>query len=151
MRKLDTATFVGLIATIINFMFRPDAVHIFGFTVASIFFDVIASSTGHKRLFEKKSLGSIILFALSVISATIAGLIFGVFFMEPLILQRCGGIVACSGLHAIGGIIGGAVGVTLVNALTTRRIRLSMTMSFSMNHPLQSKVSQEKLAPFPRL
>jgi len=33
-RKLGTATFIGLIATIVNFMFRPDAVHLFGFTAA---------------------------------------------------------------------------------------------------------------------
>ena len=126
-RKLGTATFVGFIATIINFMFRPDAVHFFGFTAASILFDVIASLTGYRRLFEKKLLGSTILFALSVFSAAAAGLIIGTFFMEPGPLQRWGGILAWSGLHAIGGVIGGTIGVTLINALTARGITTRST------------------------
>ena len=121
-RKLGTATFVGFIATIINFMFRPDAVHFFGFTAASILFDVTSSLTGYGRLFEKKLLGSIVLFALSVFSAAVAGLIIGTFFMEPGPLQRWGGILAWSGLHATGGVIGGTLGVTLMNALTARGI-----------------------------
>ncbi len=121
-RKFGTATFVGFVATVVNFMFRPDAVHFLGFTAASILFDVITSLTGHKRLFGNRLAGSVVLFALSVFSAAVAGLIIGVFFMEPAPLQRWGGILAWSGLHAVGGIIGGVVGVVLMNALIARGI-----------------------------
>lgn len=121
-KKLGTATFVGFIATLINFIFRPDAFHFFGFTAASIVFDVVASLIGYGRLFQKRSLGSIVLFALSVFSAAVAGLIIGVFFIEPAALGRWGGIPVWSGLHAAGGAIGGAVGASLMNALSARGI-----------------------------
>jgi hypothetical protein len=128
-RKIGTATFVGVIATVINFMFRPDAVHFLGFTAASVLFDVIASLTGYRRLFEKRLLGSVTLLGLSIFSAATAGLIIGAFFMEPGPLQRWGGIIAWSGLHAIGGVIGGTLGVTLVNALTARGITAKSTQA----------------------
>ena len=55
--KLGTATLVGFIATITDFMFRPDAVYFLGFAAASIVFGAVASFAGHKRLFQKKLLG----------------------------------------------------------------------------------------------
>ncbi len=121
-KKLGTATFVGFIATAMNFIFRPDAFHFFGFTAASMIFDVIASLIGYSRLFQNRILGSTVLFALSVFSAAAAGLIIAAFFMEPAALGRWGGTLAWSGLHALGGAIGGAVGVSLMNALTARGI-----------------------------
>jgi len=121
-RKVGTAMLVGFIATIINFMFRPDAFHFLGFTAASIIFDALAYLAGYKRLFEKKLLGSIILFTLSVFSAAVAGLIIGTFFLVPAVLQKWGGILVWAGLHAIGGVIGGAIGVFLMNALAIRGI-----------------------------
>lgn len=121
-RKIGAATLVGLIATIINFMFRPEAYHFFGFTTASIVFDVLTSFIGHERMFQKRLLGSLSLFAVSVVSAAIAGLIIGAFFLAPAVLQTWGGILSWAGLHAIGGVIGGAVGVSLTNALTARGI-----------------------------
>jgi len=121
-RKLGTATLVGFIATVINFMFRPDAFHFLGFTAASILFDVITSFMGYKYLFERRVMGSIVLFSVSVFLAAVAGLIIGTFFMEPTILQRMGGVFVWAGLHAVGGVIGGALGVSLINALTARGI-----------------------------
>ena len=41
MRKLGAATFVGVMATMVNFIFRPDATPFFGFTAASMLFDMI--------------------------------------------------------------------------------------------------------------
>ncbi|MEM2478557.1 MAG: hypothetical protein QXF13_06035, partial [Thermoproteota archaeon] len=38
-RKLGTASVVGIVATIINFIFRPGATHFLGFTAASVVFD----------------------------------------------------------------------------------------------------------------
>ena len=52
----------------------------------------------------------------------VAGLIIAAFFMDPVILGRWGGNIIWSGFHAIGGAIGGAVGVILTNALTVRGI-----------------------------
>jgi len=121
-RKIGAATLVGVIATIINFVFRPEAYHFFGFTAASILFDVLTSFIGHTRVFEKRLLGSLSLFAISVFSAAVAGLIIGAFFLVPAMLQTWGGILGWAGLHAIGGAIGGIVGVSLTNALTSRGI-----------------------------
>lgn len=119
-RKLGTATFVGLIALIINMMVRPTALHFFGFFAASIVFDLLTFFSGYKRIFRKRLAGSITLFAISVFSAAVAGLIIGSFFMPPQALTSWGGMAGWAGLHAVGGIIGGAVGVTLMNALTVR-------------------------------
>ncbi|UCH31572.1 MAG: hypothetical protein JSV05_08795 [Candidatus Bathyarchaeota archaeon] len=119
-RKIGTATFVGLIALIINLIGRPTALHFFGFFAASILFDMLTFLSGYKRLFEKRLGGSIILFLTSVFSAAFAGLIIGSFFMEPPALAQWGGVLSWAGLHAMGGVIGGAIGVTIMNALTTR-------------------------------
>ena len=125
-RKLGTATFVGLIALIINMLVRPTALHFFGFFAASIVFDVLAFFIGYKRLFKKRLLGSISLFATSVFSAAVAGLIIGAFFMPPMALTKWGGVLGWAGLHATGGVIGGAMGVTLMNALIVRGIAIKV-------------------------
>lgn len=119
-RKLGTATFVGLIALIINMMVRPTNLHFFGFFAASIVFDLLTFFAGYKRIFEKRLVGSTTLFAISVFSAAVAGSIIGLFFMPPQNLASWGGVVGWAGLHAVGGIIGGAIGVTIMNALTVR-------------------------------
>ena len=121
-RKVGTATFVGLIALIINMTVRPTALHFFGFFAAAIVFDVLAFFIGYKRLFEKRLLGSISLFAISVFSAAIAGLIIGSLFMTQTAITKWGGLLGWAGLHAVGGVIGGAIGVTLMNALIARGI-----------------------------
>lgn len=121
-RKIGTGTFVGCVATIVNLMFRPTSLHFFGFTVACIVFDIIVSLSGYDRLFEKRILGSIGLFGISVFSATIAGLVIGSFFMTTAALTRWGGILGWAGLHSVGGVMGGAVGVSLTNALIARGV-----------------------------
>jgi hypothetical protein len=42
--------------------------------------------------------------------------------MVPTALQRWGGVLVWVGLHTIGGVIGGAIGVSLMNALVIRGI-----------------------------
>jgi hypothetical protein len=121
-RKLGTATFVGFIALIINILVRPTAFHFFGFFAASIMFDILAFFSGYNRLFEKRLYGSVSLFTISVLSAAVAGLIIGSFFMETVALNRWGGVLVWSGLHVVGGAIGGAIGVSLMNALIIRGI-----------------------------
>jgi hypothetical protein len=124
-RRLGTATVVGFIATIINFIFLPTATHFLGFTAASIAFDVLAFAAGYKRMFEKRLVGSISLFAISVLSSAIAGFLIAFFFMTPVALQNWGGMLGWAGLHAVGGVLGGALGVTLMNALALRGIQHS--------------------------
>lgn len=119
-RKIGTASFVGVIALIINLIIRPGALQFFGFLAASILFDVLTYASGYDLLFRKRLTGSIILFLISVVSAAFAGLIIGSFFMVPAALSRWGGVLGWSGLHAIGGVIGGAIGITIMNALNLR-------------------------------
>jgi len=124
-RKLGTATMVGIIATIINFIFMPTAMHFLGFTAASVVFDILAFIIGHKRMFNKKLVGSISLFTISVLSAATAGIIIAFFFMTPAALKNWGGTLGWAGLHAVGGVIGGTIGVVLMNALILRGIQPS--------------------------
>lgn len=119
-RKPGTATFVGLIALIINLMVRPTALQFFGFFAASISFDVLTSLSGYNHLFEKRLLGSIALLIISISSAAFAGLTIGSFFMQPSALSQWGGVFGWVGLHATGGVIGGALGVTIINAISMR-------------------------------
>jgi len=128
-RKLGTATFVGLIALIINMFVRPTAPHFFGFLAAFVVFDILAFFSGYKRLFEKRLLGSIALFVTAVLSAAVAGLIIGLFFMEPMALTRWGGVLSWAGLHAIGGVLGGVLGISLMNALIIRGITTKVEVS----------------------
>jgi hypothetical protein len=100
---------------------RPTALHFFGFFAASVVFDILIFLSRYRRL-EQRLVGSTILFASSVFSAAIAGLIIGSFFMQPPALSQWGGILGWAGLHAIGGVIGGIIGVTLTNALSVRHI-----------------------------
>jgi len=121
-RKAGTSTLIGIIATIINFIFRPTALHFLGFTAAAVVFDALASSIGYKRLFEKRLVGSLSLLMISVFSAAVAGLIIGSLFMSPAALIGWGGVFGWVGLHAIGGIMGGVIGVSVMNALAVRGI-----------------------------
>jgi len=119
-RKMGTATFVGLVALIVNMIARPTALHFFGFFAASILFDVLTFVSGYSRLFEKRLVGSALLFIISVLSAGFAGWVIGSFFMVPSALVQWGGVLGWAGLHAVGGVIGGAIGVTIMNALSVR-------------------------------
>ena len=119
-KKIGTATSVGSIALIINLIVRPTSLHFFGFLAASIVFDILVSVSRHKRLLEKRLIGSMVLFMISVVSAAFAGLAIGSLFLAPSALTQWGGVLGWTGLHAIGGIIGGALGVAIMNALNVR-------------------------------
>lgn len=119
-RKFGVATFVGLIALIINLVARPTALHFLGFVAASFVFDTLVFIGGYNRLFERRFTGSIILFIISMASAAFAGLVIGFFFMAPLALAQWGGVLGWAGLHATGGVIGGALGVVLMSAFKVR-------------------------------
>lgn len=121
-RKFGTATFVGFIALLINLIVRPAALHFFGFFAASIMFDILTFLSGYKRLFERRRIGTIIVFLISVVSAAVAGLVIGAFFMPAQALAKWGGVLGWAGLHAIGGVIGGIIGIIIMHALVIRGI-----------------------------
>jgi hypothetical protein len=122
-RKFGVATVVGLVATVINFGFNPYGVHFLGFTAASLVFDVTARLVGYDRAFKNSLFATVSGLCASVLSAAVAGLIIGAFFMAAPALASVGGIIGWAGLHAVGGIIGGFIGVTLVVGLTARGVR----------------------------
>jgi hypothetical protein len=119
-RKLGAATLVGLIATAINFIFNPGGVFFLGFTAASIVFDVIAWLARYDVYLKKASLTAITLLSISVLSAAFAGLIIGTYFMAAPAMASWGGVLGWVGLHALGGIIGGFIGMALIIALVAR-------------------------------
>jgi len=121
-RKFGTATATGLIVTVLNFAFNPKATFFFGFTAASIVFDILAKLIGYKNCFDKPSITPLSLLVLSIVSAAVAGSIIGLFFMEPQILAARGGVIVWAGLHAVGGFIGGAIGSVVVGGLRARGI-----------------------------
>jgi len=122
-RKFGTATMVGLIATVVNFIFNPAGVHFLGFWAASAVFDVAARLIGYDRCFKKPVFVTVSMLPTSVLSAAAAGLIIGTFFMATPALTKWGGVLGWAGLHAVGGAIGGLIGIVLVTSLTVRGVQ----------------------------
>jgi len=122
-RKFGSASFMGLIATLLNFVLRPGAVHFLGFTAASIVFDAAAVMLGYKNSLDRGLVSSVIIVMISLLSTTVAGIIIGTFFMDPMFLSKMfGGVVFFAGLHGAGGIIGGALGVIIIRGLERRNV-----------------------------
>jgi hypothetical protein len=122
-RKLGAVSMVGVIATLINFIFNPGGVHFLGFTAASMVFDAVSRLIGYERSFRSPSSASVSMLLVSVLSAAVAGFIIGTFFMAAPALARWGGVIGWVALHAVGGAIGGVVGVILIISLSARGIR----------------------------
>jgi len=119
-KKLGAITMVGIIATIINFILNPGAVHFLGFTAASVVFDALARFVGYQNSFRSSICTMISMTAISTLSATVAGLIIGTFFMAAPALSKWGGVMGWAILHGVGGVIGGIIGANLVIALSSR-------------------------------
>ena len=122
-RKFGAATVVGLIATAMNFVFNPGGVHFLGFAAASVILDLITKLVGYDRGFKNSFSTAVSMSPVSVVSAAVAGLIIGTFFMAAPALARWGGVLGWAGLHAVGGVIGGLVGTALVVSLSARGVR----------------------------
>lgn len=121
-RKFGALTIVGFIATVINFALGGGA-QFLGFTAAAIFFDVVISVIGFSKAFRTPVTTVTIMMIISILSAAVAGTLIGMFFMVGVpLLTQWGGVAGWAGLHMIGGIIGGIIGITLVSALKKRRI-----------------------------
>ena len=122
-RKFGPATVVGLIATVVNFIFNPAGVHFLGFAAASMVFDITAKLVGYDRCFKKTLFVTVSMLPVSVLSAAAAGLIIGTFFMDTPALTKWGGVLGWAGLHAVGGAIGGFIGIVLITSLAARGIQ----------------------------
>jgi len=119
-RKLGAVTVTGAIATVLTLALRPEATHFFGFTTASVIFDALARLIGYRNCLDRPIPSVISLLFISIASTAVAGLIIGILFMSPPMIAAMGGLVLFAGLHALGGAIGAAVGLTLVRALEAR-------------------------------
>jgi hypothetical protein len=121
-RKIGAVTIIGLIATAVNFILTPTSVFFLGFTAASAFFDATLWMVGYGRSFKKSVYTFASVTTLSTASAALAGYLIGTFFMALPAMAQWGGILGWAGLHAIGGVIGGVIGTSLITALNARKI-----------------------------
>ena len=122
-KKFGTATVTGVIATILTLISRPGATHFFGFMAASVVFDALARLIGYRNCLERPIPSAISLLFISISSTAVAGLIIGNLFMNPNLIATMFGCVAFFvGLHAVGGFIGGVIGLTIVRALMARGV-----------------------------
>jgi hypothetical protein len=127
-RKAGAITVIGFLATIINFTLNPQALTFLGFTAAAFAFDLTATIVGFNNFFKKSFNTTTIAIVISTLSAAVAGFIIGSFFMAGPALSLWGGVSGWAGLHAMGGIIGGTIGATLVTTLNSRKIAINGQM-----------------------
>ena len=122
-RKPGAASFMGLVATILNLILRPGSLHFLGFTVASVAFDAATALIGYENCLERGRVSYASLVIISLASTVIAGLIIGSFFMNPMFLSNMfGGLMFFAALHGGGGIVGGVLGIVFVMGLEMRQI-----------------------------
>jgi hypothetical protein len=117
-KRFGAITLTGLVATLINFLVGGN-VFFLGFTVASIVFDVATRAAGYGNLFSRPFISHGLMIFLAAASASVAGFIIAPVFMNMQVLS---GIVTFAGLHALGGVLGGVAGLSLVKALEVRRV-----------------------------
>jgi len=117
-RSFGAVSLTGVVATLINFAVGGN-VFFLGFTVASVVFDLLSRGAGYSNLFSKPYAGGALTMVLAAASASVAGFINGLFFMSMSVQTA---ILIFAGLHSVGGVAGGIIGVSLVGALKTRRV-----------------------------
>jgi len=120
-KRPGAATAIGLLATLLNFIMRPTAIHFLGFTIASMLFDAATFLAGYRRLFSGAA-GLAALVAIGIASTWVAGLVIGSAFSPDISKGGASSIIAFSILHAAGGLIGGLVAVSLIGALKARKV-----------------------------
>ena len=122
-RRFGTATIIGLISTPINFYLNPTGAHFIGFAAASVVFDVLVRLVGYKVCFGGLKSSAVSLVSISAVCAAVAGFIIGSLFMNPNFLATMfGSIFFFAGLHVVGGILGGSIGVITVKSLEARQV-----------------------------
>jgi hypothetical protein len=135
-RKFGAITAIGLVATIINFVLNPQALTFLGFTAAALVFDLTSTLAGFNNFFKKAFNTTTIAIIISTLSAAVAGFIIGAFFMTSPSLSLWGGVSGWAGLHALGGVIGGTIGASLVTALNSRKFTVNGQMGHEQKRSL---------------
>ena len=135
-RKFGAITAIGLVATIINFVLNPQALTFLGFTAAALVFDLTSTLAGFNNFFKKAFNTTTIAIIISTLSAAVAGFIIGAFFMTGPSLSLWGGVSGWAGLHAVGGVIGGTIGASLVTALNSRKFTTNGQMGHEQKRSL---------------
>ncbi len=120
-RKFGAITVIGLVTTLINFVLNGN-IFFLGFTAAAVFFDVATRVVGFNNAFKKAAYAAASMMMVAVASAGLAGYIIGSFFMAGPALANWGGVVGWAGLHMVGGVLGGIIGVFLIVALAARKV-----------------------------
>jgi hypothetical protein len=120
-RKFGTITITGIIATIIILILNPYATQFFGFTAAAVVFDILTVLIGYRNCLDRSLLSVVSLLFASIAAAAVAGFIIGNLFMNlNYLIATFGGVAFFVILHAAGGVIGGAIGLMIIKALSTR-------------------------------
>lgn len=120
-RKFGAVTITGIIATIVTLTLNPYSTQFFGFTAASVVFDVLTRIIGYQNCLEKSLPSVISLLFASIVSTAVAGVIIGNLFMQQnFLMSKFGGVTVFAALHVSGGIIGGIIGIVLIKALSVR-------------------------------
>jgi hypothetical protein len=120
-RKFGAITLIGLIATALNFALGG-GIQFLGFTAASIFFDLATRLTGYNYSSKKPAFLVVNMMLVSILSAALAGYLIGSFFMAGPALANSGGVLGWASLHAVGGVMGGVIGIFLIFALNNRKV-----------------------------
>jgi hypothetical protein len=122
-RKPGATAFVGIVATVLNFILRPGANQFLGFTVASIFFDLVLSIISYPKAVEGSIKSNIFLIVISGMTTFIAGVIIGNMFLNPNVLANLfGSVIVFAIIHGVGGLAGSFIGVILIRGLESRGI-----------------------------
>ena len=122
-RKPGAVAMVGVIATVISLILNPCGLQFFGFTGASLVFEILTFLLGYDRLLKGGISGWVTLLLVSFVSASVAGVIIGSFFMaQAFLMSAFGGIAFFAALHGVGGLVGGVFGVIIVQGLEKRNV-----------------------------
>ncbi len=122
-RKPGSVVFVGLVATLLNFVLRPGANQFLGFTAASLFFDIILSLLNYGKTVEGGMRSNVTLAVISSTATFLAGYIIGNLFLAPQVMNNVyGNVFFFAGVHMIGGLLGAIIGIVLIRSLESRRV-----------------------------
>ncbi len=114
-----TSAATGVTSSLLTLALMPGALHMLGFLIASIAFDLIFS--WRRGGFFASDAGALAFsIGASMVCASIAGLIIGSLVMR---IGNAAGISIFAALHAIGGALGGFIGFVIVGALRRRGVR----------------------------
>lgn len=114
--KPGAPTATGVTSSLLTLALRPEALHMLGFLIASIAFDLIFAWK-RRGFFASDAMVFAFSVGTSIICAFIAGLIIGSLVMR---IGNAAGISIFAALHAIGGALGGFIGFLIVGALGRR-------------------------------